>query len=469
MTEVVETAPAKINLALHVTGQREDGYHLLDSLVTFATSGDRLTARPDSEDSFSISGPFADGLETDGGNLVLRARDLLRAALAAVGIAAPPVALHLEKNLPIASGIGGGSADAAATLRALSRLWSAPLDTAALASLALRLGADVPMCLSGRPAMARGIGEDLTPASSLPELHLLLVNPLKPVSTPDCFRRLDDRNNPPLAALPTGVDLPSWVSFLADQRNDLQAPAQALVPDISRILTLLRLTGARLARMSGSGATCFGLFETAEQARAAGESIAAAQPGWFVMPTTTISGTAPQARALVPLDIAVLTISDTRTRADDRSGDTLAARIEAAGHRLAERAIVPDDKDAIRAIVMGWIETRRADVIITTGGTGFTGRDVTPEALEPLFDKRMDGFSQVFHRISYEKIGTSTIQSRATAGLIGTCFVFCLPGSPGACKDGWDGILKDQLDYRHRPCNFVEIMPRLDEHLRRKP
>jgi molybdenum cofactor biosynthesis protein B len=169
----------------------------------------------------------------------------------------------------------------------------------------------------------------------------------------------------------------------------------------------------------------------------------------------------------VPVRIAVLTVSDTRTPADDRSGDTLAERITAAGHVLSARSIARDDIEAIRAAVRPWIADTEVDVIITTGGTGFTGRDVTPEAIEPLFDKRMDGFSAVFHAISVEKIGTSTIQSRATAGLAGTTFVFCLPGSPGACKDAWDGILALQLDYRHRPCNFVEIMPRLDEHLRR--
>ena len=174
-----------------------------------------------------------------------------------------------------------------------------------------------------------------------------------------------------------------------------------------------------------------------------------------------------EARAFIPLGIAVLTVSDTRTPDDDRSGDTLAERLLAAGHRLSERAIVPDEVDAIRARVRAWIATPDVDVVITTGGTGFTGRDVTPEALEPLFEKRMDGFSAVFHRISYDKIGTSTLQSRATAGVIGTTYVFALPGSPGACRDAWDGILAAQLDYRHRPCNFVEIMPRLDEHLRR--
>lgn len=172
-------------------------------------------------------------------------------------------------------------------------------------------------------------------------------------------------------------------------------------------------------------------------------------------------------RPFVALKIAVLTVSDTRVLADDKSGDTLAARIAQAGHELADRAIVPDDVEKIRARVRAWIADPAIDVVITTGGTGFTGRDVTPEALEPLFEKRMDGFSTVFHRISYDKIGTSTVQSRATAGVAGATFIFVLPGSPGACKDAWDGILVHQLDYRYMPCNFVEIMPRLDEHLRR--
>ncbi|WP_438753680.1 molybdenum cofactor biosynthesis protein B [Pararhizobium sp. O133] len=174
-----------------------------------------------------------------------------------------------------------------------------------------------------------------------------------------------------------------------------------------------------------------------------------------------------QARRFIPVGIAVLTVSDTRTLADDRSGDTLVARIEEAGHRLAARAIVPDDRQMIAAQVKAWTLDKAIDVVITTGGTGFTGRDVTPEALEPLFEKRMDGFSEVFHRISYDKIGTSTIQSRATGGVANATFIFVLPGSPGACRDAWDGILKQQLDYRHMPCNFIEIMPRLDEHLKR--
>jgi molybdenum cofactor biosynthesis protein B len=174
-----------------------------------------------------------------------------------------------------------------------------------------------------------------------------------------------------------------------------------------------------------------------------------------------------ETRSFVPLNIAVLTISDSRSLADDKSGATLSDRLTAAGHTLAAREIVSDDVEAIRAIVKKWIADAGVDVVVTTGGTGFTGRDVTPEAIEPLFEKRMDGFSIAFHMLSHAKIGTSTIQSRATAGVAGATYIFCLPGSPGACRDGWDGILAAQLDYRTRPCNFVEIMPRLDEHLRR--
>jgi molybdenum cofactor biosynthesis protein B len=174
-----------------------------------------------------------------------------------------------------------------------------------------------------------------------------------------------------------------------------------------------------------------------------------------------------ETRDFIPLRIAVLTVSDTREFKDDKSGSTLAERIEAAGHTLGARAIVTDDVEKIQAQVKTWIADPSIDVVITTGGTGFTGRDVTPEALEPLFEKRMDGFATLFLMISHAKIGTSAIQTRATAGVAGATYIFCLPGSPGACKDAWDGILLHQLDYRYRPCNFVEIMPRLDEHLRR--
>ena len=174
-----------------------------------------------------------------------------------------------------------------------------------------------------------------------------------------------------------------------------------------------------------------------------------------------------ESKQFVPLRIAVLTVSDTRELADDKSGATLTERIGKAGHAVADRAIVTDDVENIRARIKAWIADPVIDVIITTGGTGFTGRDVTPEAVEPLFDKKMDGFSALFLVVSFPKIGTSAIQSRATAGVAGSTYVFCLPGSPGACKDAWDEILVHQLDYRYGPCNFVEIMPRLDEHLRR--
>jgi molybdopterin adenylyltransferase len=173
-----------------------------------------------------------------------------------------------------------------------------------------------------------------------------------------------------------------------------------------------------------------------------------------------------ETRPFIPVRIAVLTVSDTRSLADDKSGDTLAGLLAADGHELADRAIEPDNIEAIRARVQGWIADPTIDVVITTGGTGFTGRDVTPEALKPLFEKEIDGFSTIFHLISYEKIETSTIQSRACGGVAHGTYIFCLPGSPGACKDGWNGILKWQLDNRHRPCNFVEIMPRLEEHRR---
>ncbi len=172
-------------------------------------------------------------------------------------------------------------------------------------------------------------------------------------------------------------------------------------------------------------------------------------------------------KPFVPVHFAVLTVSDTRSLEEDRSGSTLAERITGAGHILEDRAIVTDDGKKIRSAVKRWLKNPDIDVIVTTGGTGFTGRDVTPDTLEPMFDKRMDGFSNIFHRISYEKIGTSTVQTRATAGLIGTTFIFVLPGSPGACRDAWDNILIKQFDYRQGPCNLVEIMPRLDEHLKR--
>src|SRR5215471_12470052 len=172
-------------------------------------------------------------------------------------------------------------------------------------------------------------------------------------------------------------------------------------------------------------------------------------------------------REFTPVRIAVMTVSDTRTRENDTSGDTLETRIKDAGHIVADRVIVKDDKETIAAQLRKWIADPAVDAVVSTGGTGLTGRDVTPEAFRSVFEKEIDGFSAVFHRISFEKVGTSTIQSRACAGVAKGTYLFALPGSPGAVKDGWDHILKSQLDYRHMPCNFVEIMPRLQERGRR--
>ena len=173
-------------------------------------------------------------------------------------------------------------------------------------------------------------------------------------------------------------------------------------------------------------------------------------------------------RDFIPVNIAVLTVSDTRTPEDDRSGDVLVGRLTEAGHTLAARAIVPDDRDRIAVQLRNWCADPGVDVVLSTGGTGLTGRDVTVEAHRDVYEKEIDAFGTVFTHVSMAKIGTSAVQSRATGGVAQGTYLFALPGSPGACKDAWDEILGKQLDFRHRPCNFVEIMPRLDEHLRRK-
>jgi molybdenum cofactor biosynthesis protein B len=172
-------------------------------------------------------------------------------------------------------------------------------------------------------------------------------------------------------------------------------------------------------------------------------------------------------RPFVPVNIAILTVSDSRTAETDKSGDTLAGRVEGAGHRVVSRAIVRDERDAIAAQLRAWIDDAAVDVVIATGGTGVTGRDVTPEAVQAVMEKEIPGFGELFRWISFQKVGTSTIQSRAMAAVAGGTYLFALPGSPGACKDAWDEILVLQLDARHRPCNFVELMPRLKEHLGR--
>jgi len=175
-----------------------------------------------------------------------------------------------------------------------------------------------------------------------------------------------------------------------------------------------------------------------------------------------------ETKDFVPMRIALLTVSDTRVAGDDRSGDTLAERIAEAGHVLAARAIVTDDRDGIAAQLARWVVDRDIDVVISTGGTGLTGRDVTVEAHRDVYEKEIDAFGTVFTVVSMQKIGTSAVQSRATGGVANGTYLFALPGSPGACKDAWDEILRWQFDYRHQPCNFVEILPRLDEHMRRK-
>lgn len=290
-TTISEPAPAKINLALHVVGQRDDGYHLLETLVAFTEFGDCISVEAADRDELHLSGRFGAHLaaEAEADNLVLRARDGLRALMAGTGIAAPPVSIRLEKRLPIAAGIGGGSADAAATIRALMKLWKVALPAQQLLELFMELGADVPMCFESRPLIAAGIGEKITAIANLPMLDLLLVNPLTPVSTPDIFRRLTVKNNAPLPqTLPEDPD--GWLAFLDETRNDLEAPACALVDEVPQALSLLLCHGAGLARMSGSGATCFGIFRDQQRALAAAGAIRQARPDWFVEPTRVNAG-----------------------------------------------------------------------------------------------------------------------------------------------------------------------------------
>lgn len=276
-TATVEPAPAKLNLFLHVIGRRDDGYHLLDSLVVFARIGDELTAEPSASLSLDLTGPFAGLLGDAADNLVIRAARLLAAE---AGIA-PGAALRLDKRLPVASGIGGGSADAAATLRALNWLWDVRLPQARLERLAARLGADVPVCLVARPTRMGGIGERLEPAPVVPDCGIVLVNPGVPIATADVFRARDGAFSE-RAALPAGwASAAAMAGDLAGLRNDLQAPAIRLQPAIGAVLAALEaLPGCLLARMSGSGATCFGVFSSATTAEVAAAGLRA--PGWWV-------------------------------------------------------------------------------------------------------------------------------------------------------------------------------------------
>lgn len=277
-----ELARAKVNLFLHIRGRRPEGYHTLESLAVFPALGDLLEAEPSDGVGLSLDGPFAAALG-GGRNLVLAAAEALRDRIKADGGAAPGVALRLTKSLPVASGIGGGSADAAATLRLLSRLWpGAPL--AALPDIAFALGADAPVCLVQRPSLMGGVGERLTPAPGFPAFWLVLVNPLTPLSTAAVFAALERRENPPGPPPPARfADFGHLVSWLSRQRNDMEPAARRLRPIIGRTLSALGWNPrCRLARMSGSGATCFGLYEGERDALDAAARLRAAEPGWWV-------------------------------------------------------------------------------------------------------------------------------------------------------------------------------------------
>lgn len=279
-------APAKINLALHIVGRRSDGYHELESLAVFTRFGDRIEAGLADGDELVVTGKYAAGVPLDDGNLIVRAREALRSRFGAA--ATPPVRISLEKNLPVASGIGGGSSDAAATLRVLLDVWKLSMEEAELARVGLALGADVPMCLAAQPLVARGIGEDLEAIADFPSLGLVLVNPCVAVSTAEAFAGLQKRDNDKLPPLPRAIDFHSLRGWLEATRNDLEPVARTLRPEVGRALAALKRADAGFVRMSGSGATCFGLFETGNVAKRAAAAIRARHPDWFVAATRTL-------------------------------------------------------------------------------------------------------------------------------------------------------------------------------------
>jgi 4-diphosphocytidyl-2-C-methyl-D-erythritol kinase len=286
-------AYAKINLWLHVVGRRADGYHLLDSLVVFADVGDTVVVSLSCDGStrlfpLVIDGPFAAALPTDHRNLVVRAAEAL--AMRA-GAAVSPVALRLTKRLPPASGIGGGSADAAATLKALISIWQLSMDGAELGQIALSLGADVPVCLAGRPARVGGVGERIGPAPALPPAWFVLANPGIELATPEVFRRRSGPFSEP-AQVPAALnDAPALASLLATTGNDLTAAAIDLAPQVGEVLAALAaLDGALIARMSGSGATCFAMFAAHGKAEAGAARLRAAQPNWWITAAAMLRG-----------------------------------------------------------------------------------------------------------------------------------------------------------------------------------
>ena len=282
MNAVCEKAPAKVNLYLHVTGRRADGYHLLDSLFVFAADGDVVTVRPAETLSLRITGPYAGALPDTGDNIVLKAARMLAEKCGRE----PAVGITLEKNLPVASGIGGGSSDAAAALKALSKLWNADVAPADLNAIALALGADVPSCLAAEAGQVFGIGEVLTPAPELPPLHLLLVNPNRPVSTPAVFKARDPVFSDPAPFTKKVTDFDAFVAELAKRHNDLSAAACRLEPAVSEVLRALETAPAcRLARMSGSGGTCFGVFKTDRDASSCLCEMREKHPDWWFLNT----------------------------------------------------------------------------------------------------------------------------------------------------------------------------------------
>lgn len=277
--DATEPARAKVNLFLHVVGRRADGRHVLESLAVFPDIGDLVAAVPARRLTLDIEGPFAHGLSSGEDNLVLRAA----AALSAATPGRPSAALSLVKRLPVAAGLGGGSADSGAVLRLLSRLWlGAP--SAALPEIAARLGADAPVCLDSAPALMAGAGERLAPAPAFPSFWMVLANPMQPLATAEVFAALERRERPRMAPPATLADFDALIGWLAGLRNDLEEPARRLRPVIGEALAALSAAPAcRLTRMSGSGATCFGLFETKPQATGAAKRIGAARPGWWVV------------------------------------------------------------------------------------------------------------------------------------------------------------------------------------------
>lgn len=278
-------APAKINLALHVTGLRDDGYHLLDSLVVFVAFGDRVSVKRGPVDSFDMSGPFGRKLPGDESNLVLRARDALRARFPEH---TTPAVIHLEKHLPVASGIGGGSSDAAATLRALTALWGIEAEPAQLAKIGLTLGADVPMCLQGQPLFARGIGEDIERLATFPRLPMVLANNGVSISTPQVFAALERRDNPALPALPALSSIKDVCAYLTATDNHLFSATTKLIPAISETVGALHQTAARFVRMSGSGGTCFAIYDSDSEAQTAATALKQSKPDWFVVATNSV-------------------------------------------------------------------------------------------------------------------------------------------------------------------------------------